>query len=307
MGKNLVRKLAITIGLTMIMTFSANAATPINTAVATPQIAKTKPWQSIENHFGGMPKSVRKIEYSGSIFYLAENVTDSDFLAVLKAGPEAVNLVNRAVNSNALYRYPVYILWNSDKTVLLVHPIMFDYEMVIDTVATAVPLPIGADTVTAQDTTQALDEATEYMLSKEYADAVRTEFYRLVNEHRAAHGRRKLEVNLELQGYADIRAAEQKERFGHTRPNGSAAGSGWHNSKNNLNTRYAENALATGALGKSPISTAAGIFGSWKESEGHNNHMLYKFGENTTMALGIAPEIDEDGFVVSGAIFATGY
>jgi uncharacterized protein YkwD len=145
------------------------------------------------------------------------------------------------------------------------------------------------------------------MLSDEYADAVRMEFYRLLNEHRAANGLKELKVNAELQKYADIRADEQSERFGHTRPDGSAAGSGWHNAHNVMNSRYAENASDTGALGSDPKSTALGIFRRWKESKGHNKHMLYDFDPQIKMAFGIAPKLDEDGFITSGAIFATGY
>jgi len=128
-----------------------------------------------------------------------------------------------------------------------------------------------------------------------------------LNEHRAAHGLRELEVNEELQGYADIRAEEQRTRFGHTRPNGTAAGSGWHNSKNHMNTRYAENVIGVGALGDCPADTALGIFNRWKNSPGHNNHMLYNFKANITMAFGIVPKLDDNGFITSGAIFATGF
>jgi len=141
----------------------------------------------------------------------------------------------------------------------------------------------------------------------DYADAVRNEFYRLVNEYRAAHGLRELAVNKDLQGYADIRAEEQRTRFGHARPDGSPAGSGWFNSRNHMNTRYAENVLSVGALSDCPIDTALGIFNIWKESPGHNRHILYGFDPHITMAFGITPRLDECGWVTSGAIFATGY
>ena len=74
-----------------------------------------------------------------------------------------------------------------------------------------------------------------------------------------------------------------------------------------MNSRYAENAINCGALGADPASTARGIFSRWKNSEGHNRHMLYSFDSRITMAFGIAPKLDEDGFITSGAIFATGY
>jgi uncharacterized protein YkwD len=152
-----------------------------------------------------------------------------------------------------------------------------------------------------------LAEAQEYMLSAEYANTVRNEFYKLLNEHRVANGLRKLEVNLELQAYADIRADEQRTRSGHTRPNGSYAGSGWHDSYNHLNSRYAENSLSTGVINADPKDEALKIFTAWKESKGHNKHFLYKFDSRITMALGIAPKLDDNGYVTTGAIFATGY
>jgi uncharacterized protein YkwD len=145
------------------------------------------------------------------------------------------------------------------------------------------------------------------MLSAEYADAVRTEFYRLLNEHRAANGLRALDASLELQGYADARADEQRQKFGHTRPDGSPAGSGWHNSWNFINSRYAENAIGCGALNADPVDTANSIFTKWKESKGHNRHMLYAFDPHIKMAFGIAPKLDDNGTVTSGASCATGY
>jgi hypothetical protein len=35
--------------------------------------------------------------------------------------------------------------------------------------------------------------------------------------------------------------------------------------------------------------------------------MLFSFNANITMAFGIAPQLDDNGFVTSGAIFATGF
>lgn len=306
MKKNLVRT-ALTLGLTAIMLLGATAAAMASGTA--PEVARTKAWDSIRNTLGGMPESVRKIEYEGSTFYLAVDVTDADFQTVLDAGPEAVRLKPPKENGK-LYNYPVYILRNSDKNVLLVHPIIFDYDKPIEDVAIPTETPIGAASVKPEIkpiSQMTADEKTAYMLTEEYADAVRDEFYRLLNEHRAARGLRELEVSLELQDYADVRADEQRSRKGHTRPGGSAAGSGWHGSGNSLNTRYAENALATGALGADPIGTARGIFSIWKDSDAHNRHMLYDFKAEIKMGFGIAPKPDSDGFVTSGAIFASGY
>lgn len=304
--KKLVRT-ALTLGLTAIMLLGATTAAMASGT--TPEVARTKAWDSIRSTLGGMPESVRKIEYGGSAFYLGEGVTDADFQTVLDAGPEAVRLKPPKENGK-LYNYPVYILRNSDKTALLVHPIIFDYDKLIEDVAIPAEAPARAASVKPEIkpiSQMTADEKTAYMLTEEYADAVRDEFYRLLNEHRAARGLRELEVSLELQDYADIRADEQRSRKGHTRPDGSAAGSGWHGSGNSLNTRYAENALAAGALGADPIGAARGIFSIWKDSDGHNRHMLYDFKAEIKMGFGIAPKLDENGFVTSGAIFASGY
>jgi hypothetical protein len=148
----------------------------------------------------------------------------------------------------------------------------------------------------------------EFMLSREYKQALRQEFYRLVNAHRRANGVRELEVHSKLEEYADIRAAEQKARFGHTRPNGTEAGSGWYNSNNFMNTRYAENAMSVHQLDPDPVKAANYIFSSWRNSSGHNRHMLYNFSPPIQMALGIVPELDSSGrSVSSGAIWATGF
>ena len=309
MKKHLFAKTALLLGLAATLLLSPVAAMASTDA---PTVARTKAWDSIPHTLGGVPESVRKIEYQGSIFYLAPNVSDDDFTAVITAGPEAVRLKpTKAENTDRLYQYPVYIIWNNERTALLVHPIYWDYDDILEDVSipTAPPASLTGVQTAVQTPQRAFitDEARDYMLSVEYTDAVRTEFYRLLNEHRAAHGLRKLEVNLELQDYADIRADEQRTHFGHTRPDGSRAGSGWFNSWNVMNSRYAENAIACGSLNTDPNSIASGIFNRWKNSAGHNRHMLYDFDSRIAMAFGIAPRLDENGRVSSGAIFATGY
>ena len=306
MKRNIFARTVVLFGLTGIMLLNPTAAMATDTA--TPTVARTKAWDSVNHTLGGVPESVLKIQYQGSTFYLGTGVTEKEFLAVLAAGPEAVRLKPPQDNGK-LYNYPVYILWNSDKTILLVHPIMIDFDDILEPVAIKTAPP-EIPTVAVSEAPKAaavVDETKKYMLSAEYADAVRTEFYRLLNEHRVSNGLKELKVNAELQGYADIRADEQRTLFGHTRPNGTPAGSGWHNSLNNMNTRYAENVITCGALGSDPLSTARWVFTRWKNSEGHNRHMLYNFDSRITMAFGIAPKIDDDGFVTSGAIFATGY
>ena len=312
MKKHLFAGLAMALALTSILTL----APAIAMASTAPEVARTKAWDGITQTLGGVPESVAKIEYAGSIFYLGTGITETEFLAVLAVGAEAVRLKPPQENGR-LYNYPVYILWNSDKTVILVHPIIFDFDDILEPVSIPMLTPAsltGAQTVSTTGTqtaapkaTTTANDTTEYMLSAEYSDAVRAEFYRLLNEYRKANGRRELAINLELQDYADIRAEEQRSRLGHTRPNGTAAGSGWHNSRNTMNTRYAENAIGVGTLSADPIETANIIFTRWKNSAGHNRHLLYSFNDRITMAFGIAPKLEANGRVTSGAIFATGY
>jgi uncharacterized protein YkwD len=309
MRKNLIARTAMALGLAAMLALSPTAATAASETPDSPTVARTKAWDTIALTLGGVPESVKRIEYAGSVFYLGKDVTETDFQTVLTAGPEAVGLKPpRAANVGRLYHYPVYILWNSDKTVLLVHPIIFDYDDIPEAASVPTAPPASLTGQSANEKPKAaLTETQEYMLSDEYADAVRAEFYSLLNEHRVANGLRELEIDLELQAYADIRADEQRIRFGHTRPDDSAAGSGRNNAHNVMNSRYAENASKTGALHPDPKNTARGIFRRWKESKGHNRHMLYDFDPEIKMAFGIAPKLEENGTVTSGAIFATGY
>ena len=129
----------------------------------------------------------------------------------------------------------------------------------------------------------------------------------MLNEHRVANGLRTLEVNKELQVYADMRAAEQRIQFGHTRPDGTPAGSGWYNSQNFMNTRFAENAYGTWTLDYGDAKgSAEKFFSGWKNSSGHNRHMLYNFDSNITMALGLDLQI-VGRIVTSPGIWASGY
>lgn len=140
-----------------------------------------------------------------------------------------------------------------------------------------------------------------------FAQEIREEFYILVNEYRRNNGLRELAVNPQLQIYADLRAAELRQLFGHQRPDGSAAGSGWYDSKNVMNTRFAENALGNHRLDFDAKKSAEYIFSRWKNSEGHNRHMLYDFDEQITMALGLDLQIENGRWIDSPAIWATGY
>ncbi len=291
-----------------------------------PALARTRAWDSIVHTLGGIPETVWKIEYAGSEFYLGEGVTGEDCLAILE-GREGVPILKAAGDSGVLYGTPVYLFWNADKTVLMIHQLFFDLPEILT--ATIIPIdPPASLTVDANDTpsstrdieliknqyinVRAIEGLTkiqtvEYMLSQEYVDAMRQEFYRMLNEYRVSNGLRALEVNTELEKYADTRAAELRTLFSHTRPDGSWAGSGWHNSYNHMNSRYAENAGGTGAISTNPKDTAENMFTRWKKSLGHNAHMLYGFSDKITMAFGVYPEFDDQGWVSSGLIFATGY
>lgn len=130
---------------------------------------------------------------------------------------------------------------------------------------------------------------------------------RLINAYRKEQGLRELSVSRELQEYANIRAFETQRYFSHTRPDGSPAGSGWHNSQNLINTRYAENIFYFVGYPRRPQEFAERIFMFWKESPGHNFHMLYPFSDKITMAAGIDIEMREDGCVSLRAVWAGGY
>lgn len=152
------------------------------------------------------------------------------------------------------------------------------------------------------------DKQTRQEIDREvFAGEIREEFYRIVNEHRRNHGLRALEPNPELQVYADLRAAEQRQRFGHQRPDGTPAGSGWYDSQNFMNTRFAENALSVHQLKSDPKEEAEYIFSRWRDSEGHNKHMLYVFDDPITMALGLDLQVEDGNRITSAAIWATGY
>lgn len=215
MKANIIKRLILGLSLAGIIVLS-----PISTVMASanadsPAVARTKAWDGIEQTLGGVPESVLKIEYKGSIFYLGKDVTEADFLTVIAAGPEAVRMKPPKDNGK-LYNYPVYILWNGDKTVLLVHPITFSYDDILESVSipTDPPTSLTGKQAAIAAPKKALtgQEAIDYMLSVEYVDAVRTEFYRLLNEHRVSNGLKELEINSELQDYADIRADEQRTR-----------------------------------------------------------------------------------------------
>ena len=152
----------------------------------------------------------------------------------------------------------------------------------------------------------------EWLMSDEYAQAVRDEFYRLLNEYRVENGLRALEVNLELQDYADIRADELRILFSHTRPDGSNSGSGWEIRESapagyfgSTLRGYSENAGGSVDMHINPTDYAFARLNSWKNSPGHNRAMLRVDDDaETTIAFGISPKVNEYGKVMSPAILA---
>ena len=158
-------------------------------------------------------------------------------------------------------------------------------------------------------------EAIDWMLTDEYVYLVRQEFYRLVNEHRLAHGLRQLEVNHYLEVYADIRAGEityqaniLRVRISHTRLDGSRFYSGWNDSNSRA---VAENASGGGSLPSCPLQHAYNSFTGWRSSDAHNRIMLLDVEPQVTMAFGISPTLvigSGGNFRVhSGNIFLLGY
>jgi len=104
MKRNRISRTAVALALTGIMILGLNTAAMASTS---PAIERTKARDGIEYSLGGVPESVKKIEYSGSTFYLGKDVTEENFLAVLAAGPEAVRLKPPiAAHVSRLYFYP---------------------------------------------------------------------------------------------------------------------------------------------------------------------------------------------------------
>ncbi|MDR2733148.1 MAG: hypothetical protein LBC99_00725 [Spirochaetota bacterium] len=173
----------------------------------------------------------------------------------------------------------------------------------------------SADTGAQPASYKVSDADIHYMQSAKYTKAVRQEFYKLLNNHRKAH---KLETfpgtaNVDLEKYADLRAAEQKTHFGHTRPDGGNAASGWNNTKTTPKRRYtSECAASVIILHPDPVTTASNFFAAWKSSPAHNNIMLTPFSSeyNYEYVFGIAPEYYNNAFgipgVRSGGVFAVG-
>ena len=127
--------------LTALMIFVASTTILANEA---PQVTRTRPWDSITDTLGGIPESIRIVEKQGLIFYLTPNVSDEDLRLILTATPEMLRL-QTVRDVEILFQNPLYILWNADKTTLLVHPIIYANDRVLEAVAVTPP----PDTATA--------------------------------------------------------------------------------------------------------------------------------------------------------------
>ena len=144
---------------TRILTIVLTAILILGTAVTayaseTPQITRTRPWDSITETLGGIPESVQKIEKQGTIFYLAPDVP-VEYISLVLAGSPAMFRLATADDVQRMFQNPIYILWNADRTTLLVHPIIYVNDMVLEAVAVT-PTSQGTTSTTntpAQETT----------------------------------------------------------------------------------------------------------------------------------------------------------
>lgn len=132
--------------------------------------------------------------------------------------------------------------------------------------ATGIALPEGYENMTRSD-----------LGNEKYAEAIRVELTKLINEHRVANGLDACEEWNVLVTGATARAKELVESFSHTRPDGQSTvtlylelfGAGLVPSEN----------IAKGGIpGTGVVSNQANyIFNAWKESAGHNETMLGGF------------------------------
>ena len=203
-AKSVIKGMAMILSMTGIIITSATV--PAMASEAQPEIARTRAWDSIEHTLGGIPESVRMIEYAGSTFYLGEGVTEDNFVSFI-TNPEEL-LLKAAKDSGKLYGSPVYLLWNADKTVLLVHSMISDPGELLKTTVIPINAPASLTGESAAEQPQSTtvlrlnaanisitplegmteEQTVEYMLSDEYADAVRLEFYKILNEYRSDNG-----------------------------------------------------------------------------------------------------------------------
>ena len=151
-------------------------------------------------------------------------------------------------------------------------------------------------------------ELIEFQLSEEFAEAVRVEFYRLVNEHRDNNGLVPFVRNRELEAVADIRAAELRVKFSHFRPNGLA----WHSIgcyEEGWDNRWGgENIISGFPMSPDPYRVAYGTFRTWQNSPGHNALFLGDFRPHSGRLQGMALGVDfqsrtDDGRVNSPGVF----
>ena len=92
------------------------------------------------------------------------------------------------------------------------------------------------------------------------------EVVRLVNAQRAANGLKALEIDVNVQSAAQVRAKEINTVFSHTRPNGTSCFTALK--ENNVSYRGAGENIASGQ------TSAQQVMNSWMNSEGHRANIL---------------------------------
>ena len=98
----------------------------------------------------------------------------------------------------------------------------------------------------------------------------------LTNEYRVANGLNKLKYNTALQEASNLRALEAAVFFSHERPSGGK----WNTVTGEW--RYGGENLANGQ------NDPEWVMRSWKNSEGHNNNLLYGIKPGNTPFAGLS-------------------
>lgn len=163
-----------------------------------------------------------------------------------------------------------------------------------------IELNTNTDTSTSTSSHEGdVDQQTNDPNMRQFMAELRTEFHRLVNEHRVNHGVNPVAYNSELNDYANTRALELTQRFEHIRPDGTTPNSGIPSSIAHI--YGCENAyMSVGSrinriqwTKEGADALALDLFTSWKNSPGHNRWMLFE--KHQSHALGITLAKDTEG------------
>lgn len=156
--------------------------------------------------------------------------------------------------------------------------------------ATGIALPEGYENMTRSD-----------LGNEKYAEAIRVELTKLINEHRVANGLEACEEWDVLVTGATARAKELVQKFAHGRPDGRGTYT-LYQELYDVGVTPSENIAKGGIPGAGVVSNQANyIFNAWKESAGHNETMLGK----TFEYIGVGVYY-QDGMTYSVTHFATG-